>query len=128
MNRLFQKPMKTLETLFHILDRWPLFDRIHTYIYNISAPAYSAKLNLGIFNVEECPSPHHVSSHVAHSFDPTTLPPSKAIVAPLTQAPDLLDSQMHVPAISSGLPILPRGTPLAIASPNFSSVAFIILL
>lgn len=53
------------------------------------------------------------------------LPPSSVIVAPLTYAPPLELRKMQSPAASSGLPILPSGTRPTIASPKFSSVAFI---
>lgn len=67
-----------------------------------------------------CPTPYNLL--------PTKLPPSNAIVAPLTKAPALLLKNRHAPATSCGLPILPSGMPLTIASPKFFSVAAIILL
>ena len=39
-----------------------------------------------------------------------TMPPSSAIVAPLTYAPALEERKMHRPATSAGCPILPSGT------------------
>ena len=44
-----------------------------------------------------------------YSFDVTILPPSKVIVAPFTKAPARLLRNRHVPATSSGVPILLRG-------------------
>jgi hypothetical protein len=63
-----------------------------------------------------------------YNFDPTKLPPSNAIVAPLTNAPALLLRNKQAPATSSGLPILPNGIPATIVSPNVFNVAAIILL
>jgi hypothetical protein len=63
-----------------------------------------------------------------YNFDPTKLPPSNAIVAPLTNAPALLLRNKQAPATSSGLPILPNGIPATIVSPKVFNVAAIILL
>ena len=63
-----------------------------------------------------------------HNLDPTNVPPSNAIVAPLTYEPALLLKNKHAPATSCGLPILPSGIPLLITSPKSLNVAAIILL
>lgn len=72
--------------------------------------------------------PSHFIPCPAYNLLPTKLPPSSATVAPFTYAPALDANQTHVPAISSALPILPRGILPSISAWNFSSVAFIILL
>jgi len=90
--------------------------------------------HLRILDIRVPPDPYFNSFTESNSlfnfynFDPTKLPPSKAIVAPLTYAPALLDKNKHAPATSSGLPILPSGIPATIASPKSFKVAALILL
>jgi hypothetical protein len=63
---------------------------------------------------------------LVYIFAAITVPPSSVIVAPFTYAPALEVKKRHVPAISGGDPIRPRGTPASMLSRNFSKVAFII--
>jgi hypothetical protein len=61
------------------------------------------------------------SNHVSFRYPS---PPSKG-THPLTQAPALEARKMHAPATSSGLPILPSGTPPTIVSRAAAKVAAI---